>query len=237
VFPLFVFTNLVCFIFTLFLLETRSEVFVLILVITPCNAGAKHGNYYLGHNWQSVKKALKRMSIKFKLAAIDSIVSIFNPHNMREKIGAIVLEDEMWIVKGYDSKPSWDSFKRGNFHKLRIVSRDLEIGFKRVLSMDFDKIFLLVNVRGYKLASIYAITRINNNVPDNIYIIDIPCTVGWFEHGTHILSRLIRRNINRAGFYTTRQALNFLEKREFNITIPNEYKYWEKDFYKPVFVR
>ena len=73
-----------------------------VALILPCNPGAKRGNYFESRYWRRADKLLREWGLRpyVKLAAVDSIVTVLDPLGDRRRLGAIVLEDEAWRVKG-----------------------------------------------------------------------------------------------------------------------------------------
>ncbi len=123
-----------------------------VLLVLPCNKGAKIGNYFVGHAWRVALKALRECGIRryVMLAAVDCI-----PFKM--SLGdCVVLETEMDRVKGYDVYPSYDE---------RVVdglTDCIERGLRRVLPL-FDIIYVVLNVPLYQVCVKKALSRIKSD--------------------------------------------------------------------------
>ena len=110
----------------------------MILILLPCNKGAKIGDYRKGLYWRALTKHLEKHGIRKRvmIGAIDCIP-------LRYGLGdCVVLEDEMQRVKGYESYPKYDP---------DIVDAMAECIYKGIVrvSSRFEKIYILVNVKLY----------------------------------------------------------------------------------------
>ena len=136
-----------------------------ILMLLPCNKFAKEGNYFKGSYWKLADTWRKKMNIDITLGAIDCI-----PLLCKGEDDAIVLENEMHRVKGYDVYPRYDP------NKVDEISRGIYNGLLRV-SAYFDKIVILLNVKLYIEATQKAIEMVPNEIKSKIefdYIYGLP---------------------------------------------------------------
>ena len=111
---------------------------IMILILLPCNKGAKIGDYRKGLYWRALIKHLEKHGIRNRvmIGAIDCIP-------LRYGLGdCVVLEDEMWRVKGYESYPKYDP---------EIVEAMAECIYEGIVRVSdrFEKIYILVNVKLY----------------------------------------------------------------------------------------
>lgn len=148
----------------------------MILLLLPCNQGAKEGNYFPSGAWkQSLnlinKKGISKERIDF--AAVDSIITRLDPVHDKETKGSIVLETEMDRVKGCDLRPKWNLFEESNYQFLKEHTKYCEIGLSRLVDK-YELIIVTIGVRGYKYAIIRAIRNIyKDNIPPKFVIIDV----------------------------------------------------------------
>ena len=122
-----------------------------ILLILPCNSGAKVGNYFQGHYWKVALKWLKALNLRpyVTLGAIDCIPYKYGLGD------CIVLENEMKRVKGHDVYPQYEK------NEIEGISKCIEAGLKRILPL-FDRIYIILNVKLYQEATEKAIHRLNS---------------------------------------------------------------------------
>jgi len=114
----------------------------MMLILLPFNKGAKIEDYRKGLYWRALIKHLEKHGIRNRvmIGAIDCIP-------LRYGLGdCVVLEDEMWRVKGYESYPKYDP------EIVEAMARCTYEGIVRV-SNRFEKTYILVNVRLYYEAS------------------------------------------------------------------------------------
>jgi len=131
----------------------------MILILLPCNKGAKIGDYRKGLYWRVLIKHLEKHEIRKRviIGAIDCIP-------LRYRLGdCIVLEDEMWRVKGYESYPKYDP------EIIETMARCVYEGIIRVSSR-FEKIYILVNVRLYYEAAKRMMKKWR---PRNVVIVEV----------------------------------------------------------------
>ena len=122
-----------------------------VLLLLPCNRGAKIGDYFVGVYWRVAVRWLEKLGIRSHvvLGAVDCI-----PH--KYGLGdCVVLEWEMSRVRGYDVYPSYDPMIVDG------LSRCVEAGLRRCLSL-FDRIYVVLNVRLYQEAVKLALERIDD---------------------------------------------------------------------------
>lgn len=146
-----------------------------ILLLLPCNPGAKEGNYFTHQNWIQARQSLEKMGVKKEwvtFAAVDSIITKEDPAHDRDIKGAIVLESEMVRVKGYDLRPEWKLFRKNGYALLREHTKYCEIGLRPLISQ-YNLLVCALSVRGYKYAVIKALRTIGNGkLPPNCIVID-----------------------------------------------------------------
>ena len=124
------------------------------LLILPCNAGAKYGDYFLKLLWKRVDARLKQEGLREQtdIAAIDCI--IFNA--VKDGKGSIVREDEMYRVKGYDMHPGM-FFKEPHLtEKVQLFTLDVIDGLKRFKDQ-YQQIVIFSNVLSYRYSAMFAI--------------------------------------------------------------------------------
>lgn len=131
------------------------------MLILPCNAGAALGNYFLSPSWQRADKLLRARSLRAftTLAAIDSIITIYDPSRDRSVLGAIVLETEMHRVAGYDAYPGLEKFlkNRALFEELK---RDVEVGIIRLRREGYNEVYATLWVAAYQAALYEALLKL-----------------------------------------------------------------------------
>jgi len=188
-------------------------------LILPCNKYAREGDYLKSKAWQNAKKLFPN----YKLAAVDSIITIKDPKGDRETLGAIVLyPEEMYRVRGFDEYPSWDKFKRLNFKLLWEHTKYVEIGLRRI-SYRAERMIIILNVRAYKLAVYLAIRRIYNAIPNNVLFIDVPERPWGLQKGINLAKRIENNEGGRI------YRLRWRYEKGFPEDVPCDFKYWEKE--------
>jgi len=188
-------------------------------LILPCNKYAKDGDYLKSRAWQRAKKLFP----DYKLAAVDSIITIKDPKGDKETLGAIVLyPEEMHRVRRFDEYPSWDRFKKNNFELLWKHAKYVEIGLRRI-SKEVERMIVILNVRAYKLATYLAIKRIYNAIPNHILFIDVPERPWGLEKGLKIAKKI--ENKEGGKIYT----LRWKYEKGFPEDVPDDFKYWKKE--------
>jgi len=130
-----------------------------ILVLLPCNKGAKEGDYSKGRYWRVLIKNLEEYGIR-KYVTIGAIDCIPLHHNLGD---CVVLEDEMWRVKGYESRPEYHP------DLIPKMAECILRGIQRI-SGQFDKIYILVNVKLYYEATKHMLEKIKD---DKIVLVEI----------------------------------------------------------------
>jgi len=214
---------------------------VSVLLILPCNRGAKEGNFFPYGAWKQALAVLRKDGVEKEFvtfAAVDSIITKFDPVNDRDEKGAIVLESEMERVKGYDFKPSWRHFKTRDFAFLKEHTAYCEIALERLLER-YDLILVCISVRGYKYAVIRAALSLGEGrMPENMVIIDCGESPSFQNNGIAVAVKMLKRFretgvIRSAGYIVKPEKVNpdgrFLVRPE---NIPKEYIYWDKEFYR-----
>jgi len=126
-----------------------------ILVLLPCNPGAKYGNYFLGRYWKNADKYRRTYDLDIMLGAIDCIPVIAKGED------AIVLEDEMNRVRGFDIYPEYKKEKVGK------IAEGIRRGLLRIHAK-FDKIIILLNVKLYIEATKKALGFLPEDVKQKI---------------------------------------------------------------------
>jgi len=126
-----------------------------VLLLLPCNSGAAVGDYFRGQFWRVANNRRRKLGVEITLGAIDCI-----PVFARGEDDAVVLETEMHRVFGYDVFPSMDRLKG----KLGRLARAIANGLMRI-EKNFDKIYILLNVKAYAIATELAI---NNFLPKHV---------------------------------------------------------------------
>jgi hypothetical protein len=143
------------------------------LLILPCNAGACTGDYFNADSkrkpWNSLWREADltfrdlRSKGRLALAAVDSSTLETEPNGSK---GAIVFEIEMDRVKNSNGEdwgaPSWRWFKptrSGRNEYFDALTEALVKGIRRVESMSFARVFVLVNPQGYFLSLATALDR------------------------------------------------------------------------------
>ena len=121
-----------------------------VLLLLPCNSGAEVGDYFRGHYWRVAANRRRGLGVKFMLGAIDCIPVFCKGEN-----DAVVLETEMERVRGNNVYPSMERLK----DKIDELARAIANGLMRV-GKDYDKIYILLNVKAYALATRLAIERL-----------------------------------------------------------------------------
>jgi len=198
----------------------------MLYVILPCNKGAALGDYLLSRNWQRVKKILDATTNNYKMVAVDSIITFIDPMHDRDELGALVVyPDEMNRVKGFDVYPSWDFFKKNSFERLYIHSHYVKIGLKRIFNPS-DKYLVLLNVRGYRLATYLAIKKLFGRIPKNLAFIDVYDSPAYFNNAVRSIKILLKEDL--FGFVIRTQAVKKKwESVGYPEEVPPEFKYWE----------
>lgn len=110
-----------------------------ILLILPCNQGAKFGNYKLGRNWRLVLKHIRpwREKALVDLAAADCIRNL-----------GIVGEWENEKTRDFDVYPSWRAFNREKLAQLKEAMK----GWLKKNAREYKHILVYINVRAYYMA-------------------------------------------------------------------------------------
>lgn len=211
----------------------------MILLILPCNKGAKEGNYYPYGAWKQALRLIKKNKITKNLvdfAAVDSIITKMNPTHDKETKDSIVLENEMNRVKNYDLFPKWNLFSRNNYEFLKEHTRYCEIGLRRIIDK-YELIIVAIAVKGYKYAMIRAIRNLyNGNIPEKFVVIDSGESPSYQNSSVSYAIRIIMKYLNREFTYHGKiiKPENILDTERFlkrPKDIPNEFIYWKLPFY------
>jgi len=128
------------------------------LVLLPCNRYAIEGNYFKGRYWKIADKLRRNAKNDITLGAIDCIPVFYLNIN-----DAIVLENEMHIVKGYDSYPR---YSKG---KIKPLAEGIKNGLIRVANQ-FDRIIVLLNVKLYMEALQEAMKELPESIKRKIEV-------------------------------------------------------------------
>ena len=133
------------------------------VLLLPCNKGAKAGDYYKSPLWRYARGLLEetRLRTRVALAAIDSIVTLYDPAGDRASLGAVVLEWEAWRVKGYDVRPDLSKFVGDKDLYSRLV-KDVATGIKRLRRLGFDEFHAVLWVAAYQAATHDALLRLGS---------------------------------------------------------------------------
>ncbi len=148
-----------------------------ILMLLPCNKFAREGSYFKGSYWRLADSWRRKMNLDIQLGAIDCIPVFYKNEN-----NAIVLENEMDRVKGYDVYPKYDP------NKVDMIAKGVYNGLLLV-SQHFEKIVILLNVKLYIEATQRAIEMLPHEIRNKIefdYIHGLP---GKFRR--KIISKII----------------------------------------------
>lgn len=213
-----------------------------ILLVLPCNPGAKDGNYFPHSAWKQALNALKKYHIDKSIvdfAAIDSIITRLDPCKDKNTKGSIVLEFEMDRVKGYDLKPEWRWFVENDYQLLKEHSRCCKISFLQLLPL-YDLIVVAVSVRGYKYAAIRALRDIaGDGIPEKVIVIDAGESPSFQNNAILIALNIIGIFIKNGKFSTgviikpekLMEGIRFLNRPE---NLPREFIYWNQSFYQEI---
>jgi len=208
-----------------------------VLLILPCNPGAKEGNYFPHGAWKQAVHSLKKHGIDkafVDFAAIDSIITRLDPKKDKETKGAIVLETEMDRVKGCDLKPNWQLFTEKNYQLLKEHARCCKISLVRLLPR-YDLIIVAVSVRGYKYAAIRALRNISRDgVPNKVLVIDAGESPSFQNHAVSLAMKIINTNLSdgkKPGGVIIK-PMNIPDRFLLRpVNIPLEFIYWNQLFY------
>ena len=131
------------------------------VLLLPCNKGAVVGDYYRSPIWRYARRLLEEEGLRARvaLAAIDSIITLYDPAGDRASLGAVVLEWEAWRVKGHDVRPDLSKFTRNKDLYSRLV-RDIATGIKRLRRDGFSEIYATLWVAAYQAATHDALLRL-----------------------------------------------------------------------------
>jgi len=123
-----------------------------ILVLLPCNSGAKYGNYFLGRYWKNADRYRKQYNLENVMFGAIDCIPVFTRGE-----DAIVLETEMDCVRGFDIYPE---YRR---EKVDRIARGIVKGLLRV-HKSFSRIIILLNVKLYIEATKRALELIPQNI-------------------------------------------------------------------------
>ena len=211
-----------------------------ILFILPCNSGAKEGDYFPHGGWKQTLLSLRKYSVPKELvdlAAVDSIITVEDPAKDREAKGAIVTEYEMERVKGFDIKPEWHLFEKNNYSLLHEHTNFCQIGLRRLIPR-YQLILIVLNVRGYKYATVRALRNLSkrNSIPSNVIVIDCGESPSFLNNGISeaikIIVDFIKNNeiswgkILRPSKIKSESRFLYRPKE-----IPKEFEYWQLEDY------
>ena len=211
-----------------------------VLLVLPCNKGAKTGNFFQFGAWKQATNSLKNNGIQKKFvdfSAVDSIITKFDPAKDRHHKGSIVLETEMFRVKGYDFEPRWPEFKKNNYTLLRDHTKYCKIGLEYVIRK-YDLIVISISVRGYKYAIIRAALTIGGGrLPENIIAMDCGESPSFQNNCITLAVKIIKKFKNQEEIPTGKIIKP--EKVQLNSRfltrpkdLPKEYIYWDKEYYE-----
>jgi len=101
----------------------------------------------------------------------------------------------------------------------------VKIGLKRIFDPR-DKYLVLLNVRGYRLATYLAIKKLFGQIPKNLAFIDVYDSPAYFNNAVHSIKTLLKKNL--FGFVIRTQAVKKKwESVGYPEEVPPEFKYWE----------
>lgn len=136
------------------------------VLLLPCNRGALMGDYFTSPLWRYAHRLLEARGLRREtlMAAVDSIVTIYDPAGDRRELGAIVLEHEAWRVRGYDSPPRLSKFLGDRQLYLRLVE-DVARGLKRLRREGCSELYAVLWVAAYQAATYDALIRVETSWP------------------------------------------------------------------------
>ncbi len=210
-----------------------------VLLLLPCNPGAKEGNYFPYGAWKQALASLRKHHVEKQdvdFAAVDSIITVLDPARDRDAKGAIVHESEMHRVRGCDVKPTWNRFEGNNHALLHEHARYCKIGLQRFLP-GYNLVVVALSVRAYKYAGARALIDTGGgNLPPNVIFIDAGESPSYQNNAINIASLFINDYLikrENAGFFITPRALS--EPNRFlarPANLPTEYRFWETGTWK-----
>lgn len=203
-----------------------------ILLILPCNSGARFGNYFLGgsypymkNNWRKCDIWLRNIRSDIYFAAHSSVEFYFPDGN-----GAIVFEHENNRVCSTDDKgvPVQHEFTYEDdstkFSINKMVS-DLKLGLHRAKLYGFTKIIAILTPLAYKTSFIKAVDELN--MWDMVTMFD--SRVGTVDYFMKYINMILIHDIT-----------GILYKDKFSYTyhnktpIPTEFKFNTHSMYRNV---
>lgn len=205
-----------------------------VLVVLPCNAGARFGNYFLGgthhqNNWLTADNILKKLRLDtIYMAALSSV----NYHFIDDD-GALVFEHEMHRVSsdGDFGLPNISRFNIINQTKydfdINFLVKNVEIGLHRAFDIyKFQRIIFILTPMAYKIAVNIAVTNTNNW--DKVTFFDVN-SMGGMGYYTKMVNILHKESYKDCG----RFEYPYLHYRDIGLNLPQEYKYetinWKQD--------
>lgn len=194
-----------------------------ILLILPCNSGARFGNYFLGgtypymkNNWRKCDIWLRNIRSDIYFSAHSSVEFYFPDGN-----GAIVFEHENTRVCSSDDKgvPIQHEFTYddidGKFSIRKMVD-DLKIGFNRAKEYGFTKIISILTPLAYKTTFVKAVDELD--MWDMVTMID--SRVGTVDYFMKFINMLLIHDITGILYKDTYSYTYHLKT-----PIPEEFKF------------
>lgn len=163
------------------------------VLILPCNKGARVGDYYSSPTWRYARRLLEEEGVRSftRLAAVDSIITLYDPRGDRDEMGAVVLEGEEWRVAGYDAKPTLEKFLR-DARLFKSLVRDVRRGVERLLFQGFSEVYAVLWVAAYQAALHEALLEIEGAWPSWATMVITPPSPLASKKAIKLATRLIR---------------------------------------------